>query len=607
AGGTGQQRQSRRQETLYPQQLREWVIQRGRSGGGGYGVGGTGQQLQQRQQEILSLQQLCKWVSQRRVLGSAEAISLGACEPGSTGAASVEALHTFTLDSGATRCFFRDCTTATLLTAPALGSLADPSGGPVVARASTVLLCPATPSGSLTGFHLPLFSKNLVSSSAGQLAASCSCRLLTHQTLLWHHRLGHPSLPRVRGMHSRLLLSGLPMSLPPLPCSLAPSCLPCVEGQQGAAPHSSSFPPTTAPLQTLHMDMWGPAHADVRGVLIDWIIAARCQLSAWFYKDLHVLQLHSDRGGEFSSRLLEDFCRAEGIAQPFMLPASSHQNGIAERRIGSIMEVVRTSMIHAPAPHFMWPFAIRYAAHQLNLWPRVSVPETSPTLRWTGEVGNASAFRVWGALSLVRNTTAGKLSPRTLHCVFLGFPTDAPPWQFYHPASRRVLSSQDVTFDESVCFYHLHPHASLPLSPPPLFLVPGPPSVDPIPAQSLVPSRVSHVDPPPLVEPLEVSSDTSGPTEGDDPTFEDRVATCRSPRLETPPGFPPRLSSPPPHPVAVDSGTSGGGDTGGAGSGGAGREGAESGGARSGGAGSGGAGFGGANTVRLICLSLCRL
>ncbi|CAI7839916.1 unnamed protein product [Closterium sp. NIES-53] len=57
------------------------------------------------------------------------------------------------------------------------------------------------------------------------------------------------------------------------------------------------------------------------------------------------------------------------------------------------MEVARTYMIHAAAPHFLWPFAVRYAAHQLNLWPRVSFPETSPTLRWTGKVGDASVFQ----------------------------------------------------------------------------------------------------------------------------------------------------------------------------------------------------------------------
>ncbi|CAI7810586.1 unnamed protein product [Closterium sp. NIES-53] len=143
-------------------------------------------------------------------------------------------------------------------------------------------------------------------------------------TLLWHHPLGHPSLPHLCGMHSRLLVSGLPRSLPPLPPSPAPPCLPCVEGWQCAAPHSSSFPPTSAPLQTLHIDV----------------------------------------GGEFSFDLLRDFCRGEGILQSFKLPDSPQQNGIAEHRIGLAMEVARTSKIHGAAPHFLWPFVVRYAAHQ---------------------------------------------------------------------------------------------------------------------------------------------------------------------------------------------------------------------------------------------------
>ncbi|CAI7837471.1 unnamed protein product, partial [Closterium sp. NIES-53] len=78
---------------------------------------------------------------------------------------------------------------------------------------------------------------------------------------------------------------------------------------------------------------------------------------------------------------------------------------------------------------------------------------TSPTLLWTGKVGDASAFRVWGSRAFVRDLSADKLSPRATPCVFLGFPPDAPGWQFYHPTSRHVLSSQDVTFDESVPYY----------------------------------------------------------------------------------------------------------------------------------------------------------
>ncbi|CAI7854888.1 unnamed protein product [Closterium sp. NIES-54] len=534
----------------------------GGSGGGGTGSGGTGarrvgsgggqRQQQQRRSETPSPQQLREWFLRGASRGSCPiaifdldfdaslsamyalsvsaegdcyrcvppdpgiaAAALGPSEPGPlSGTAPVEALHTFTLDSGALRCFFRDSTTLTPLPAPVPVRLADPSGGPVAACSSTVLPCPAVPSGSLSGLHLPSFSANLVSTAAlqdamvttttpggqrvsictctrtgrhlatftrrpgsslytlatepsqvatsaqvsalGQVAASCSCRLLSHQTLLWHHLLGHPSLPRLHGMHSRLLVSGLPRSLPPLPPSPAPPCLPCDKGRQRAAPHSS-FPPTTAPLQTLHMDVWGPARVSGQSreryfllVVDDYtrhttVFPLRSK-GRRFGQDPPVLRLHSDRGGEFSSDLLQDFCRGEGILQSFTIPESPQQNGIAERRIGLVMEVARTSMIHAAAPHFLWSFAVRYAAHQVNLWPRVSLPETSPTLRWTGEVGDASVFRFWGYRSFVRDTSADKLSARAIPC--------------------------------SVPFYRLFPYRSA--TPPSLFLAPGPPPVDPL-------------------------------------------------------------------------------------------------------------------------------
>ncbi|CAI7888886.1 unnamed protein product [Closterium sp. NIES-54] len=188
---------------------------------------------------------------------------------------------------------------------------------------------------------------------------------------------------------------------------------------------------------------------EVTEVLIDWIRGARRQLSESFGSDLPVQRLHLDRGGEFSFDLLRAFCRSEGIRQTFTLPTSPQQNGIAEHHIGMVMDVTRTSMIHAAAPHFLWPFAVQYAAHQINLQPCVSLPETTPTLRWTGKVGDASAYGVWGSRAFVRDTTADKLSSRVVPCVFLGFPPDAPGWQFYHPTSRHILSSQDVTFDES--------------------------------------------------------------------------------------------------------------------------------------------------------------
>ncbi|CAI5971050.1 unnamed protein product [Closterium sp. NIES-65] len=330
--------------------------------------------------------------------GADEAAALGARESTPPGTGSTKALHTFTLDSGASRCFFRDRTALKQLARPVAVSLVDPSGGPVVATSSSVLPCPAVPSGTLLGLYLPSFSTNLVAGSAlqdggvhqftpayecvthctcartgrhlatftrqpgsdlytlttespqvaasasasGQLSAPCSCRSLAYETVLWHHRLGHPSVQRHRAMHKRYLVSGLPRVLHPLPPSPAPPCLPCVEGRQCAAPHSSSFPPTEAPLQTLHLDVWGPARVrgqgqeryflivvddysryttvfpirtkgEVPDVLIPWIRATRLQLNERFHSDFPVLRLHSDRGGEFSSDLLAAYCAEHGI------------------------------------------------------------------------------------------------------------------------------------------------------------------------------------------------------------------------------------------------------------------------------------------------------
>ncbi|CAI7853991.1 unnamed protein product [Closterium sp. NIES-54] len=345
-----------------PQQLREWVIQRARPGGGGFSFLRTAQRRRQSQQETFSPQLLRELVSQRCVVGCVEAAALGTSEsaaapgasesatalgasesaiaPGAsesavalgarvstaTGPASAEALHTFTLDSGASRCFFRDCTTLTPLAVPVPVSLADPTGGPVVARASTVLPCPVVPSGSLSSLHLPTFSTNLVSNSAiqdvwvdtfipgGQRVAIC--------TLPQDSPLAPP--PR-----SPLTATSLQHALPS-PC-LWPSKVP-------------ALPPVLA-------------------------------------------------------------CTA--LPSPHL--------GAASRR-SSLLRVSFDHCSSADSPH-----------GRLNLWPRISEPETSPTLRWTGKVGDASVFWVWGALSLVRDAKASKLSSRTLRYVFFGFPTDAPP------------------------------------------------------------------------------------------------------------------------------------------------------------------------------------
>ncbi|CAI7807687.1 unnamed protein product, partial [Closterium sp. NIES-54] len=83
-------------------------------------------------------------------LGASASAAPGAAESALSGTASAQVFHTFTLDSGASRSLFRDRTTLTPLSRPVAVSLADTSEGPLLASFSTVLPCPAAPSGTLS-------------------------------------------------------------------------------------------------------------------------------------------------------------------------------------------------------------------------------------------------------------------------------------------------------------------------------------------------------------------------------------------------------------------------------------------------------------------------
>ncbi|CAI7741774.1 unnamed protein product, partial [Closterium sp. NIES-53] len=134
--------------------------------------------------------------------GTRESAALGAGEAALSGTESAQVFHTFTLDSSASRSFFRDRTILTPLSRPVAVSLADPSGGPVLARYSTVLPCPAAPSGSLSGLYLPSFSTNLVSGAdlkdagvdqftpAGQRVTHCTCAQTGRHLASFTHRPG---------------------------------------------------------------------------------------------------------------------------------------------------------------------------------------------------------------------------------------------------------------------------------------------------------------------------------------------------------------------------------------------------------------------------------
>ncbi|CAI7870007.1 unnamed protein product [Closterium sp. NIES-53] len=418
--------------------------------------------------------------------------SVGTCVDTSPGAAQEDTSLSFTLDFGASHCFFRDRATLTPLPTPVSVALADPTSGPVTARYTTTLPCPAVPSGSLTGFHVPSFSRNLVgvrplvsqhvgvwiepsgetagsSSSSNShspdpchrplsVAASCSCQSLAHPTVLWHHQMGHPSISRTRAMSSQHLVLGLPRVLPSLPPSLAPPCGPCVEGWLRATPHSSSLRPATKPFETLHLDVWGPASCPGPGRESFFLV------------------------------VVDEYSRYTTVSP------LAKKSDVTSTLIRWLLTAVDTRGRCVSCPHSdrgAEPLATCLSAM------------VSPTSLWTGFPRAAWCFRVWGCLALVRDTSTEKISPRTVPSVFLGFPEDSSNYTFYHPPLHRFFNSRDIRFDESVLYYVRYPYRLLPVPPPPLFLTSAPPPTPPVqpPPSGPAPSGVSHATPPPSVAP----------------------------------------------------------------------------------------------------------
>ncbi|CAI7863764.1 unnamed protein product [Closterium sp. NIES-53] len=452
--------------------------------------------------------------------------------------------------------------------------MADPTLGPAVARSSTTLPCPAVPSGFLTGLYIPSFSQNLV--GVGYLqdrgitvtfpahGRTAIC-MVAYRGTSSHVHQGAP----LRLLRLVRLLCLVPDSLSPTRPSCGTTVLATCQSPASAAwlvtvlnrvslaslrrslprQHRRALlasPAACAPLRTpppfvrpllpsrLSTETYTTVFplakkSEVTSTVIWWLLATEGT------RGRRVSCLHSDRGGEFFYGILRGFCSKKGISQSWTLPESPQQNGVAERRIGLVMDIALTSMIHARTPHFLWPYPARYAAHELNLKLRVSPPEASPTSLWTGSPA------------------------RAIPCVFLGFPVDSPDHAFYHPPLHQFLDSRDVRFDESVSYYTRYPYRGLSVPPPPLFLAPSPP---PAPTPPIPP-------PPPGPVPSTGGAATGGTRSGG--------ALLRGAGAGG---------------VGTGGASSGGAGAGGVGAGGASSEGAGGGGAGTGGASSGGAGAG---------------
>jgi histone deacetylase 1/2 len=134
-------------------------------------------------------------------------------------------------------------------------------------------------------------------------------------------------------------------------------------------------------------------------------------------------------------------------------------------------------MFHADVPATYWLEALSTTTYTLNRHPCCPRNNDTPYKILHGHDPTYDHLRVFGCLCYpnLTSTAANKLSPRSVACIFIGYPADTKGYRCLDPNSNHVITSGHVYFDEDVFpFRSRAPAAPTPLLPPSEELLPFP-------------------------------------------------------------------------------------------------------------------------------------
>ena len=129
-------------------------------------------------------------------------------------------------------------------------------------------------------------------------------------------------------------------------------------------------------------------------------------------------------------------------------PATPQLNGVSERRNRTLLDMVRSLLIHSELPTSFWGYALETAIYVLNRVPTKSVPNT-PYELWTGKKPSVRHLKIWGCPAHVKRTSADKLESKTSRCLFVGYPKGSVGYLFYDPSEQKVFCSRNAQFLET--------------------------------------------------------------------------------------------------------------------------------------------------------------
>ena len=380
---------------------------------------------------------------------------------------------------------------------------------------------------------------------SSRLSASAVLGQSTYSLALWHSRLGHASISRVKQLVSQGLLG--------LVSNKSFDCMPCQFGKQNSLPFNNNVSHALSPFDLIHSDVWGPSPITTQGgshyfvIFVNdfsqytWIYLFKnhselCQIFHDFTKMIEtqfskpIKVFKSDNAQEYKAHEFTSILHQFGNVPHSTCAGTSQQNGQAECKLRHILDVVLATTIAASTPSQFWGEAALTAVYTINWCPFPIVQNQTPYDLLFSSSPSYDLLRVFGCICfvLLQDHERNKLQSRSRLCCFLGYVIGQKCYRCYDPISKRLRVSRHVVFWGHKMFYQL-PH--VPVSPissidhlPDLFPKESPTSISKHPPLVYefptsiydVPSHASDEPPAPIINvPIDTSPavDPAGPSD----------------------------------------------------------------------------------------------
>ncbi|KAF7814540.1 zf-CCHC domain-containing protein/rve domain-containing protein/RVT_2 domain-containing protein/gag_pre-integrs domain-containing protein/UBN2_2 domain-containing protein [Senna tora] len=151
------------------------------------------------------------------------------------------------------------------------------------------------------------------------------------------------------------------------------------------------------------------------------------------------------------------------------IPGTPQQNGVAERRNRTLLDMIRSMMAQANLPISYWGNVLLTATFILNRVPSTSVAST-PYELWTKRKPDLSILRPWGSAAYIHDNSHkyGKLGPRGKKCIFIRYSEQSKGYVFIDLGCRPATGATPTpvlhrrSASSSSDLHSSHPHESRP-------------------------------------------------------------------------------------------------------------------------------------------------